>query len=81
MLDRAYLDRFDFNDRWGGLDAYRLRSAILLKAIQRAVALGCGDDAAVLAALRRLTDDDVEGDFEVRQAARDALGRLQPKTE
>jgi HEAT repeat protein len=81
MLDRAYLDRFDFNDRWGGLDAYRLRSAILLKAIQRVVALGLHDDPGVLAALRRLTDDGAEGDFEVRQAAREALVRLQPKTE
>jgi len=81
MLDRSYLDRFPFDDRWGGLDDYRLRSVILLKAIARAVSLRCGDDEEVLAALRRLTDDDVEGESEVREAARKALEALQPKTE
>ena len=81
MLDRSYLDRFDFNDQWGALDAYRLRSGILLKAIQRAVALRLGDDPEVVAALKRLTDDGIEGDLEVREAARDALKDLEPKTE
>jgi HEAT repeat protein len=81
MLDRSYLERFPFNDRWGGLDDYRLRSVILLKAIQRAVSLRCGDDPEVMEALRRLSDDATEGETEVREAAREALLALQPKTE
>jgi hypothetical protein len=54
---------------------------ILLKAIQRAVALRCGDDPEVMEALRRLSDDATEGETEVREAAREALKALQPKTE
>ena len=49
--------------------------------IARVVALRCGDDAEVMAALHRLTDDDIEGETEVRDAARKALEALQPKTE
>jgi len=81
MLDRSYLERFPFDDRWGGLDDYRLRSVILLKAIARVVALRCGDDAEVMAALGRLTDENAEGETEVREAARKALEALQLKTE
>ncbi|HEX5137300.1 MAG TPA: HEAT repeat domain-containing protein [Planctomycetota bacterium] len=81
MLDRSYLERFPFDDRWGGLDDYRLRSVILLKAIDRAVALRCGDDPETMDALRRLADDKTEGESEVREAARKALEKLQPKTE
>lgn len=78
MLDRSYLDQFKLNDEWGALDVYRLRSAILLKAIARVVSLRCGDDAEVVKALGRLVDDKTEGDTEVRQAAREALKALQP---
>jgi HEAT repeat protein len=81
MLDRAYLDRFEVNDKWGAIDVYRLRSDILLQAIARAVKLSCGDDPKVLEALGRLTNDDIEGDLEVRQAARKALELLQTKPE
>lgn len=81
MLDRSYLDRFQVNDRWGAIDVYRLRSDILLQAIARAVKLSCGDDPKVIEALVRLTNDDIEGDLEVRQAARKALGLLQTKPE
>lgn len=81
MLDRAYLDQFPVNDRWGALDVYRLRSDVLLQAIARAVKLSCGDDPRILEALLRLTDDDTEGDLDVRQAARKALEAMQPKTE
>jgi HEAT repeat protein len=81
MLDRSYLDQFPVNDRWGALDVYRLRSDILLQAIARVVKLRCGDDPQVLEALARLTNDDTEGDLEVRQAARKALEALHPKAE
>ncbi len=81
MLDRSYLDQFQVNDRWGALDVYRLRSDVLLQAIARAVKLSCGDDPQVMEAIARLTNDDIEGDLEVRQAARKALEALQPKTE
>ena len=80
-LPRSYLEQFPFDDRWGGLDDYRLRSVILLKAISRVVVLRCGDDDEVIAALRRLTDDKTEGETEVREAARKALETLQMKTE
>jgi HEAT repeat protein len=79
MLDRSYLDQFKVNDRWGALDVHRLRSDILLQAIARAVQLRCGDDPAVVRALVRLADDDLEGGTEVREAARRALSGLQPK--
>jgi HEAT repeat protein len=81
MLDRSYLDRSAVNDKWGALDIYRLRSDVILQAIARVVKLGCGDDPQVLEALARLTDDDIEGDLEVRQAARKALEALQTKPE
>jgi HEAT repeat protein len=81
MLDRSYLDQFELRDRLGAIDAYRLRSRVLLKAVARAVALRCGDDEEVAKAIRRLADDATEGDIEVREAARKALRELAPKTE
>ncbi|MHC4820016.1 MAG: HEAT repeat domain-containing protein [Planctomycetota bacterium] len=77
MLDRRHLETFEFNDQRGGLDPYAVRSDTLLKAIQGALWLDCGDDTEVMQSLRRLTDDDVEGDFAVREAARQALTTLQ----
>jgi len=77
MLDRAHLETYEFNDERGGLDPYTVRSGTLLKAIRGAVRLDCGDDADVMRALRRLTDDAVEGDLVVREAARQALATLQ----
>ncbi|MHC4547423.1 MAG: HEAT repeat domain-containing protein [Planctomycetota bacterium] len=81
MLDRAHLESFGFNDEMGGLDPYKVRSQTLLKAIQGVLWLECRDDAGVLDALRRLTDDAHEGDFVVREAAREALTRLQANKE
>ena len=81
MLDRSYLDQFKVNDQWGAMDIYRLRSNLILKAIARAVSLSCKDDPKVLELLARLTNDDIEGDIEVRQAARKALELLQTKPE
>ena len=79
MLDREYLESFAFNDERGGLDPYTIRSDTLVKAIRGALWLECGDDAEVMQALRRLTDDDVEGDIAVREAARQALATLQDR--
>jgi len=81
MLDRTYLETFEFNDERGGLDPYKVRSDTLLKAIRGALWLDCGDDAEVMQALRRLTDDSVEGDLVVRDAARQALATLQENRE
>lgn len=81
MLDRTYLESFEFNDERGGLDPYRVRSDTLLKAIRGALWLDCGDDQEVMQALRRLTDDEVEGDLVVREAARQALATLQKNRE
>ncbi|MHC5042485.1 MAG: HEAT repeat domain-containing protein [Planctomycetota bacterium] len=77
MLDREHLESYEFNDERGGLDPYTVRSGTILRAIRGALWLDCGDDAGVMEALRRLTDDDVEGDHEVREAARQALATLQ----
>lgn len=81
MLDRSHLESYEFNDERGGLDPYTVRSDTLLKAIRGALWLDCGDDAEVMQALRRLTDDDVEGDLVVREAARQALATLQKNRE
>jgi len=77
MLDRQHLETYEFNDERGGLDPYTVRSDTLVKAIRGALWLDCGDDAEVMRSLRRLTDDDVEGDIAVREAARQALATLQ----
>jgi HEAT repeat protein len=81
MLDRTYLETFEFNDERGGLDLYKVRRDTLLKAIRGALWLDCGDDAEVMQALRRLTDDSVEGDLVVRDAARQTLATLQENRE
>lgn len=81
MLDRSYLDQFRVNDELGTLDIYRVRSDLIAQAIARVVKLSCGDDPKILEALTRLTNDDIEGDLEVRQAARKALSLLQTKPE
>ncbi len=76
MLDRSYLEGFEFDDRLGALSRHRLHSNVLLAAIRGLVRLECGDDAEALQALRRLADPDSEGDAVVRDAARDALKTL-----
>jgi HEAT repeat protein len=77
MLDRSYLEQFPVKHDLPGLNIYLVRSDLIRTAIARAVKLSCGDDAQVIEALTRLTDDDIEGDLEVREAARDALKALQ----
>jgi len=76
MLDRSYLEQFEFDDRVSGISRYRVHSNVILKAITAVERLESGDDAAVAEALRRLTDTDQEGDHVVRDAARGALARL-----
>ena len=76
MLDRSYLEGFEFDDRLGALSRYRLHSNVILAAIRGLVRLERGDDAAAMEALRRLTDPAVEGDVVVRDAAREALTTL-----
>ena len=76
MLDRKHLDSFEFHDQLGALDAFKVRSRTLRRAIQATLWLECSGDKEALDALRRLTQDDVEGDFEVREAARKALATL-----
>ena len=46
---------------------------MILKAIAAVTKIKAGDDAKVLEALTKLTNDDNEGDPEVRQQARKAL--------
>ena len=76
MLERGYLERFELDDTQSGFSRYQIHSNVLLKAIAAVAKLGCGDDAKVIGLLDELTDDETEGDPEVREAARKALRKL-----
>ena len=76
MLDRDYLEGFDFDERLQGISQYKIHSNVIVRAIQRVVALNAGDNAQIIAMLRKRTDTDFEGDNLVRKAAREALAKL-----
>jgi len=76
MLDRKYLERFPLDSAQGGLSQYSIHSNVILKAIAAVTKLELRDDAKVSGLLKKLTDDDHEGDPEVRQQARKALRML-----
>ena len=76
MISREYLERFPLDTKLAGVSQYQVHSNVILKAVRALVIIEC-DDAEVLKDLAKLTDDDIEGDPEVRQRAREALRRLQ----
>ena len=79
MLNRKKLEEFDFDDKIGGIDRHKVRGKAILAAIHAVERLDCGDVPEVIAALGKLADDSVEGDFIVREAARKALRKLESK--
>ncbi|MHC4958203.1 MAG: HEAT repeat domain-containing protein [Planctomycetota bacterium] len=79
MLSREYLGQFELDDRQEGYSLYQIHSNVIRAAITAVTSIECGDDPKVIELLKRLTDDDVEGDPDVRQAAREALSQLAGK--
>ena len=79
MLDRKTLETYEFDDKLGGLDRYRVHSNLILRAIAAVVKLDAAGDPRIMGALERLTDDATEGDSDVREAARKALETLKRK--
>ncbi len=79
MLDRKYLERFPLDSNQSGFSQYQIHSNVIRKAIAAVVKLKLRDDANVNELLEKLTDDDNEGDPEVRQQAREALRMLKGK--
>ncbi len=75
MLDRGYLESFEFNDSIGALDPNHVRSNTIIAGI-KAVARLRYNDPPVLGALEKLTNDDTEIDGVVREHARKALQHL-----
>lgn len=79
MLDRRYLEQFEFDKRGDGLSRYKIHSNLISMAIAAVVRIKASDDPKVLELLERLTDDQHEGDPEVRELARQALKKLAGK--
>ncbi len=76
MLNRKYLEQFPLDSEQNGLSQYKIHSNVILKAIAAVVKLKLSDDVKMAKALSTLTDDDFEGDSDVRQQARKALRML-----
>jgi hypothetical protein len=83
MLDRTYLEKIVPPDRMdkrlSGISLYRLQSNVILPALAAVEALDCGDDAEVVAAVRKLSDSETEGDSDVRFQAQQLLTRWKEK--
>jgi HEAT repeat protein len=79
MLSRDYLGQFELDERQKGYSQYQIHSNVIRAALTAVTSLECGDDPKVIELLTRLTDDGVEGDPDVRQAAREALSKLAGK--
>ena len=58
-----------------GVNLYRVHSNVILRGLAAVVVLDCGDDAEVVAAVRKLSDSDTEGDSDVRMRAQEILAR------
>jgi HEAT repeat protein len=77
MLDRQYLRDLPFSGDLHGTNRGKVNSNLLVQTILAVSGLdAASDNAEIKAALKRLTDDSIEGDPEVRQQARVALGKL-----
>ncbi|MGH7163171.1 MAG: hypothetical protein ACREID_06790, partial [Planctomycetota bacterium] len=76
MIDRRHLETFDFDKKLEGADRQKIHSNLIRAAIEAVAALRVGEDAEVLAALERLSDDATEWDSDVRERARAALRKL-----
>jgi len=79
MLDRDYLEKIVPNDRMdtrlAGISRYRVHSNVILRGLGAVERLDCGDDENVVAAVRKLSDSDTEGDSDVRYRAQRLLTR------
>jgi len=78
MLDRAYLEKLvpakDVDTRLSGLDRYTLHSNVILRALLAVEKLDAArEDPEVVAAIRKLTNSDAEGNSDVRERARSIL--------
>ncbi len=77
MLDREYLRDLPFSGDLHGTNRARVNSNLLVQTILAVSGLdGASGNEEIQAALKRLTDDSIEGNSEVRQQARVALGKL-----
>ncbi len=77
MLDREYLRDLPFSGDLHGTNRARVNSNLLVQTVLAVSGLDeASGDEEIEAALNRLTDDSIEGDPEVRQQARVALGKL-----
>ena len=78
MLDRGYLETFEFHDRLGGTDRYRIHSEVMLSAIRAIIRSPAAlSDPDVIKALRKLADDESEADQLVRAEAHRALAGIE----
>jgi hypothetical protein len=78
MLDRAYLEKLvpakEVDSRLSGLDRYTLHTNVILRALAAVQRLDeARNDPKVVAAIRKLTDSESEGDSDVRESARRLL--------
>ncbi len=78
MLDRSYLETFEFHDRLGGTDRYRIHSEVMLSAIRAIIRSPAAlSDPEVIKALQNLADDESEADQLVRAEAHRALAGIE----